>query len=195
MKKKVYTIIAIILIIAAFFAGYSIGKFKFISQSENLNITTLKSELSAISELATYEYTYSDEITETTQLRFADKYDIPFTSNKYTISYDGIIKVGFDFSTLDVALVEDVIEIRLPQSKVLDQYAVDSSIQIVDQKNNILNPFELQDIFDLISKENSRQLSAAEGKGLITLANENAKSIIRDFITKVYGEDTVIRFK
>ena len=192
--KVLKRIVIIILIILAFILGWKLGAAKITKEYNAINAVTLKNELIEINELATYEYTYTDDLEKTSQLKIADKYNIPLTTNSYRICYSGVIKAGIDLNKAEIETEGKTVKIKLPKAGLLDNYVDKDSVIVLDQKNNLIHPIEIQDVFDEIAKENDKHLKTAEDAGLYNFATENAKTLIKKFITNVYGDDAEIKF-
>ncbi len=193
--KFLNMLVILALLVGVFLLGWKLGVSKFTKETSSISIVTLKNELAEISELATYEYTYTDELEKKTQLQVMDKLNVPFTTNSYRICYSGVIKAGFDLSSAEVRCEKNKVIIKLPEVNVLENYTNKDSVIVIDQKDNLLNPIKMQDVFDEITKENNRHLEEAIKQGLYEFATESAKVLIRKFVINVYGTEIDVQFR
>ena len=111
--KKIGYILAGILLISAVGCG----------KKEELPQEELKeSQLQSVCELATLETYYHNTV------RMDDKKQVLWwdTKTQLWIEYSGIVKVGVDFSEVSMKVEGDVIQITIPEAKVLD-YKVDEA--------------------------------------------------------------------
>lgn len=89
---------------------------------DDLEVTSITSEevLQAIGELNTYEATYSGTA-KIEQARQIDDHKIPGTTHTITFAYTGVIKVGYDFSSIEVNVDNSrkIIYVTLPMESFL----------------------------------------------------------------------------
>jgi len=114
--------------------------------------------------------------------------DIPLTQSKYVFSYDGIIKAGLDFESIEVNVndISHTIRVRLPEMKILS-YEIDTdSLEIYDETNSIFTPLSINDVnLSLIDmKEESR--GKAISNGILDNARSNAETLIKGFLAASY---------
>lgn len=70
-----------------------------------------------------------------------------FTKNEVSITYKGIIKVGYDLEKFEYKIEESSkkIYMSLPEGQVTDQYMILDELKF-EQKNNVLNPISIEEI-------------------------------------------------
>ena len=154
-------------------------------ETSHVEITDIHIEhkLEQISELATYSYTYSN-YKEVENTRTLWGMDIPGTKNKLEITYSGVIKAGFDeIPTPEVDETRKQIKFVLPEAKVLDNYIILDELQTTD-KNNIFNPIGSAQVVSYFSEIQEDEQARAIEEGLLTKAEENAKTIIKNFFAE-----------
>ena len=151
---------------------------------ENLKVNDMKVEekLSQIGELATSAFEYSGEktIENTRQMMGVN---IPGTTNRVKLEYNGVIKVGYDISEIVYSVDQDskLIIFDLPMPKVLDNYIKLDGLKCTDN-NNILNPIGSEDIIGYFTEIEAEELKSAIDKGIYQQAEEKLRSIIENYM-------------
>ena len=155
--KKIGYILAGILLISAVGCG----------KKEELPQEELKeSQLQSVCELATLETYYHNTV------RVDDKKQVLWwdTKTQLWIEYSGIVKVGVDFSEVSMKVEGDVIQITIPEAKVLD-YKVDEASLTEDSylvgKSGLFAP-------EISAEKQSDAFAAAEEKIKETAENDKA---------------------
>lgn len=155
--KKIGYILAGILLISAVGCG----------KKEELPQEELKeSQLQSVCELATLETYYHNTV------RMDDKRQVLWwdTKTQLWIEYSGIVKVGVDFSEVSMKVEGDVIQITIPEAKVLD-YKVDEASLTEDSylvgKSGLFAP-------EISAEKQSDAFAAAEEKMKETVENDKA---------------------
>lgn len=85
-------------------------------KTPEISAVVLEGQLSQISELASISYAY------TNMGQFANSNDfygmkVPFTTKKFILTYDGVIKAGIDLSQARVTVDGQGIRVRLPEAQ------------------------------------------------------------------------------
>lgn len=113
---------------------------------------------------------------------------IPFTQSKYIYSYDGKIKVGFDFEKIEVNVdkVGKKITVKLPEPKVISNEIKQDSLQIYDESQNIFTPLKLADVNKAQEEMKEKGLETAINNGIFENAVEHAKLLLEKFLEKTY---------
>ncbi|MDR0234339.1 MAG: DUF4230 domain-containing protein [Zoogloeaceae bacterium] len=164
IKHILLLILAIAIVITVFFfiknSDTESSPF-FESKSERSAHTVLK-EVLPIGEYASLAYHYSTVVKDTTAMDF-NGWTIPFTTSKYIFTYDGIMKLGFDCSKIEIKETPaeagklPVIRILLPPIKVLSHEVIDDSVEVYDQAQSVFNEIKIQNAFN-ITGERKREL-------------------------------------
>lgn len=173
MRKILCKIISVLLALALVFgAGYFVGTqkqkgdtivvdpddddkldLKLPGEKEKREVTVeeVKTKLVELDELATYSGEYTVTLGKDETRYLLDDIAVPITTNSIEITCDGIVKVGYDVSDINVKVDDEKIYISLPESEVLDNYVIWDSIEC-DEENNILNPIEFSQYQELIDE-------------------------------------------
>lgn len=160
---------------------------------ESLKATDVRLEekLSQIGELATSVFEYSGEkVIENTRQMMG--INIPGTTNRVELVYEGVIKVGYDISLIEYQVDEasKLLRFDLPLPQVLDNYIKLDGLQCKDA-NNILNPIGSDDIIGYFADIEEEELKRAVDAGIYRQAEEKLQAIITNFMA-AFPEYTVV---
>ena len=129
-----------------------------------------------------YQYTNKKEISNTREI-FGIK--IPFTTNRVNITYKGIIKAGYNMDEIETKVNNKSknISVKLPKAQVFDNYILHDETKI-EEENNIFNPVHVDSATKYFSEITAQELDKAKSLGLLTKAENKAKSIITNLFTE-----------
>lgn len=77
----------------------------------------------------------------------------------------------------------------MPKSKILDHNIPQETINVLQVKNNLFNSVSFNDYNRFISSEKDVMAETAIGQGILTEADEEAKSIMEAFLNNIPGID------
>ena len=187
--KKIGYILAGILLISAVGCG----------KKEELPQEELKeSQLQSVCELATLETYYHNTV------RMDDKKQVLWwdTKTQLWIEYSGIVKVGVDFSEVSMKVEGDVIQITIPEAKVLD-YKVDEASLTEDSylvgKSGLFAPessAEKQSDAFAAAEEKMKE-TAENDKALLLQARQRAETLLEEYarnIGELQGKEYQVEF-
>ena len=145
------------------------------------------SRIKRIAELATYECYYHNVAA------FEDPgYNFVFKigNKKVWIEYTGIVKIGIDASKIFIKETENnVVDISLPNSEIIDSSIVKNSIREPLIENGILAAITAEDKVEAMAAAQKNMVeTASQNHKLIEQSNERAKALIENFI-KAVGEN------
>lgn len=151
-------------------------------------ITTdlISQRLNGIQELATVEYYYTNMGQYENQLDFYG-WKVPFTTKRFILSYDAVIKAGVDLSALDVRVTDDTITITLPEPKILSHEIPEDSIQVFDETHNIFNPIRISDYTGFTRDQKALLEERAIENGLLDKASEQACTVVENLLELLPG--------
>ena len=187
--KKIGYILAGILLISAVGCG----------KKEELPQEELKeSQLQSVCELATLETYYHNTV------RMDDKKQVLWwdTKTQLWIEYSGIVKVGVDFSEVSMKVEGDVIQITIPEAKVLD-YKVDEASLTEDSylvgKSGLLAPeISAEKQSDAFAAAEEKMKETAENdKALLLQARQRAETLLEEYarnIGELQGKEYQVEF-
>lgn len=139
----------------------------------------LEGELGEISELATYEYLFTDS-THFSDSKQIKNWNIPFTKKSFTMKWDGIIKAGVNLDQIKIEVHEEQkkILVILPKAEILSYDTDENSVEVLDEKSNLFNPIKVSDKVNVDAKLEEAMKARAIENGLLEKAQENAEKTI-----------------
>ncbi|MBR5229849.1 MAG: DUF4230 domain-containing protein [Firmicutes bacterium] len=185
--KLVQLIIILIVILAMFIGiGYVFGRADR-DKKEEISEVTLQGQIESISQLATVSYNYTDlGQYESSKEFYGTK--VPFTTSKFILTYDGIIKAGIDMKDAQVSIEEKKIVVALPKAQILSHEIDETSMHVFDEKKSVFNPFTVEDYAAFYSDQKARVESKAIDKGLLNEAQSQGEKAIRGLIEPLLEE-------
>ena len=162
-------------------------------ENDIITVTVIEEKLDEIAELATAVFDYSGILTKDNYREFfKTDINIPFTKNEVSITYKGIIKVGYDLEDFEYKIEESSkkIYMSLPEVQVTDQYMILDELKF-EQKNNVLNPISIEEINKYLVDVQKEELVRAEEEGIYKLAEEKIQGIIENYFSEFEGYEVV----
>ncbi len=161
------------------------------SEESSIDVVEVQAQLTEISYLTTAEYNY------TTMSQYEDYtefygYKIPFTTNKFIISFDGTILAGTDLAEAVVEESEGVITVTLQHCEIISHEIDFDNMQIIDETYSVFNKLVISDYTAFQQEQSSVMETKAIDSGLLEKADENAESFITLFLTSAYPEAEVV---
>ena len=167
-------------------AGYLLGRVDR-EQEPEISEVTLQEQIEAISELATVSYNYTDlGQYESSKEFYGTK--LPFTTSKFILTYDGIIKAGINMEGVQVRIEGQQIIVVLPKATILSHEIDESSMKVFDEKTSLFNPFTVEDYAGFYADQKARVENKALDKGLLTEAQDQGEKTIRSLIEPLLEE-------
>ncbi|MGN0718220.1 MAG: DUF4230 domain-containing protein [Anaerovoracaceae bacterium] len=168
--------------------GWLLGKTSGGGSRENVEISAivLQNKISAMSELAVVTYTY----TELGQYESSKEFygvKMPFTTNRFLLTYDGVIKAGIDMTEVKVDVDQSVktVTVTLPQAEILSHEIDEDSVKIYDEKTSIFNAFTIEDYTSFYADQKKTVEKKARDKGLMSEAQTQAENAVRQLLDPV----------
>ena len=193
-------VIGLVVLVIVFVIAFLIGK-GISGKDDEAIVTTeteitgnlLKESLADIGEFATQEYYFTEVETYDSSKKIKD-FDIPFTKSRFVYSYDGLIKAGIDFTGVEVDKndLTKVITVTLPKSKVLSSEIDEGSFQVYDEDQSIFNQISISNFNDANADLKARAEEKAIKRGLLDKADENAKVLIKNFLSSFDIDDYTV---
>lgn len=148
-----------------------------------IDLDLLRSEIVNIGELATVEYLFTDaaRFSDTRQIK---NWSIPFTEKSFTLKWDGVIKVGVILEKVSFNVNEDdkIITVTIPEAQILSYEIDESSVEILDEKDNIFNSISVDDKIAFDESTKAAMIERAIENGILDKAQKNAQVIIKNII-------------
>lgn len=113
---------------------------------------------------------------------------VPLTNSKYIYSYDGNIKVGFNFEKIEVNTDESkkLIQVRIPAPIVMSVDVDEHSMKIYHQAGNIFTPLDLNEVGESREKLKEEVLQTAKDNGIFEKAEDNLKLLLTGFLSGTF---------
>lgn len=188
LSKKAINIIIVVVICSVVLGGIGLGLRTYFSVQSK----TTKLKFEDIGELATQvAYTTNVNVENKDQKFLWTSLSIPFTQSKYVFSYGTIIKAGIDFEAIDYDVNESskVINVQLPEVKVLSTEIDLDSLEVYLEDESIFTQIKLEDQNESMIELKDQAQQDAIANGLLDNAEENAKMLITGFFAGVYDLD------
>lgn len=173
-------VLAGLLILAAIVAVI-IG-IKKVAFSEN---QTTKIGFENIGELAT-QSSYCTQVNVTDSSKKLFGASIPFTNSKYIYGYGITIKAGYDFNEIDWNEKGNIIEVKLPEVKILSSEIDQDSFKVYHEDESVFNQVTLEENNEALTKLKEQAQTDAIESGLFENARDNAETILTSFFGNVY---------
>ncbi|MGO5211148.1 DUF4230 domain-containing protein [Olsenella umbonata] len=210
-NKVLFLVVAIVLVVLGANVGYRIGAAINTSKSQEssrearnervFTVDAVFEQIRAQNTLvcASQQYDLYQKV-ETSNRDLLDKFNLPFTRNRYYLRYVGTIQAGVDLKTATIVR-KDVDKSGKPQSVVveLDAPKIISNTpdmdktDIYDEENNIFNPIDPKSVVELekTCKEESDK-NAVKG-GLIDQAKVFAQQNIQTMLRGTFGSKVKVK--
>lgn len=111
---------------------------------------------------------------------------IPFTNSKYIYSYGITIKAGYDFNEIDWNEKGNIIEVKLPEVKILSSEIDQDSFKVYHEDESVFNQVTLEENNEVLTKLKEQAQTDAIERGLFENARDNAETILTSFFGNVY---------
>lgn len=165
-----------------------------IGEQKELSAVVLQNRLTAISELASVTYAY------TNMAQFESSNDfygmtLPFTTKSFILTYDGEIKAGVDLSQAQVDLSGTAVTVTLPEAEILSHAIDESSVEVFDEKTSIFNPFTVEDFTAFRQDQQKEMEERAVEEGLLEDAAEQARRSVVALLSAALPEEYTLEVK
>lgn len=141
----------------------------------------LEERLQSVQKLVSTEYYYTQMGSFEEQRDFYG-WNIPFTTKRFIVSYDGVIKAGVDLSQVKVEVGEGRVTVTLPPAAIISHEIPEDSIKVLDESNNVLNPIRIEDYTDFTQAQKQEMEEQAIGNGLLDIAKGKAVDAVTTFL-------------
>lgn len=168
--------------------GVFLGKASENGETEKVSAVLIQDKISEINELATITYAY----TELGQYENSKEFygaKVPFTTSKFILTYDGIIKAGIDLSQATVEIKDKIVKIVLPEAEVLSHEILEDSVKVFDEKKSIFNPFTVKDYTKFYADQKKKAEEKAKANGIIDEASVQAADAIEKLIEPILEKE------
>lgn len=189
MKSKFKTtIIIIVLVLALVACAFLLGR-KSMQKSQNIDLIVTDFGFKDIGELSTAEFVFTmvEEYTGDPVKVF--DITLPFTTPKLTYSVEGSVKAGINFASIEVQTVGNQITLLMPLAHLTGVNVDMSSLKVFEETKGIFNSVKVKDTASAVLELEAKAKNLAIEKGLITKAQENANTMVKEMVEEVVGSD------
>ena len=161
---------------------------KIMEVEKTITAEMIRDGLQEMGLLVTEEY-YFTEVVSFTSIKKWFSVELGITESSYLASYDGVVTAGLDFSRIRVTRDEEdgTVTVVMPKAEILNVDIDPESFQLHSERTGLGNPLSIQDFnASLVELERTAKAKAME-RGLLEKADENARTVIRNFISGMLG--------
>lgn len=204
-NKVLFIVVAIALLALGAFAGYKIeSAISSINSQPNgadtskVRVTTIDAVFEQVKAqntlvCASQQYDLYKKY-ETSNRDLLNKFDLPFTRNRYYLRYVGTIQAGVDLRTAKIVR-KDVdksgkpksVVVELDAPKIISNTPDTKKTKIYDRENNVFNPIDPESALDLEKACIEQSSANAEKDGLIDQAKVFAQQNIQTMLRGSFG--------
>ena len=147
--------------------------------------TTILEGIEKVKELATIRRRFQSIVSFSEGVKIPGlNMNIPGTTRKFMMKYDGVIVCGCDLSQVKISESYDgnKVKIMLPHSKILDSYPDMNSFEVFDQSAGIFTSVKLEDQNREIKSDIDKVKETELQNGILLQADENVKNILSSVV-------------
>lgn len=163
-----------------------------------LTVEHVREVVMPAAELTTTKYYYTDaDIYENYKEAFGIK--IPFTTDEVVFTYDGVISVGIDLSSVSYEIDNDakLISVKLPELRIMANEIDASSFEypyIFDSVFNDTNMGDYTHLIDQLKQQKEQEIMANDR--FLQQARDNTRTVIARFLTAAeLTKDYTVEFR
>ncbi len=196
IKKKNMALVILVLVLTLVI-GYLLGIClpdlinPQIEEENALDVTVLEEDIHSIKELVSVEYSYTNMARYENHNEFYGV-KIPFTTNKFIVTFDGVIKAGIDLQKAVVKLTEDSIVIYLPKAEILAHTIDFDSLEVSDESYSLFNKLEIRDYSAFTADQQAGIEVKAIEKGILETAESNIKNYLTSYLNMIDGNREIV---
>jgi len=195
---RITIVLVILLIAAAAFIGFLLGKPKSDGSSgittpkQEINIHHAVMEILPTAEFISLHYRYTSVIKDASSIEIFG-FSIPGTEKRMLAMIDGAIKLGIHCKNIDIDTTRtDTLFMKFPPIKIISHELYPESVEVYDEKNGIFNKYRAKDHFALEAKLKSEtELDVRANRDIIFQAKDATEYAFRSFLKKLPALDTV----
>lgn len=143
--------------------------------------TTILEGIEKVRELATIRRRFQSIVSFSEGVKIPGlNMNIPGTTRKFIMKYDGVIVCGCDLSQVQVSERYDTNKVRitLPHSKILDSYPDINSFEVYDQSAGIFTSVKLEDQNREVNSDIEKVKATELQNGILEQADDTVRNIL-----------------
>ena len=167
---------------------------KLVEVKKEVTAEEIRSGLNDMGVLLTQEYYFTD-VLHYSSIKTLFHIELGITESSYLASYDGVVSAGVDFTRISVQKDANGFTVSMPHAEVVAVDIAPESFTLYSEKTGLGNPVSIEDFnASVVELERSAREKALD-RGLLDKADENARALIRNFISELTdGAPVVFRY-
>lgn len=168
-------------------------------EQNHIKVDTIREELNKISKYSAYELNYTSVIKVSDKNKFMGL-DIPLTGNFFIATVDGKMNIGINAENLEISTSTDKkgnitqVALSVPHSEILDNYTIQESLEIYDERNNFFNPIKVTDYNELIVEAEEKEKQKVLNSDVLKNSDETVKNLLTCHLQAMFGDDVKIKY-
>ena len=171
---------------------------RIVEVERTVTASMLREGLSDVGKLVTQEYSFTEVISHSTMLNlnldmklFQINEPLPITESSFLASFDGVVTAGVDFTRVEVEKDEEnrTVTVKLPPAEIFYVNIDPESFQLYDEKKGLGTHIGVEDYNNAFLQLENTAADKAEARGILEKAEENAQTVVRNFIRSVLGQE------
>lgn len=157
---------------------------KLVTVEKEISLEEIRSGLNDMGTLLTAEY-YFTQVIDFSSVKTLFSIELGITETSYVASYDGVVTAGVDFNAIRLARDEEkgVVTVLMPAAQIVNVDIDPQSFRLYSEKSGLGNPLSPTDFnASVVELEQTARLKATQ-RGILDRANENARQIVRNFVS------------
>ena len=177
---------------------------RIVEVERTVTASMLQEGLSDVGRLITQEYFFTEVISHSTMLSlnldlkiFQINEPLPITESSFLASFDGVVTAGVDFTRIAVEKDEEArtVTVKLPPAEIFHVDIDPESFQLYDEKKGLGTQIGVEDYNNAFIQLENTAADKAEARGILEKAEENARTVVLNFIHSILGpEDYTVVF-
>lgn len=158
---------------------------KIVEVEKEITAEMIEDGLNDMGVLLTEEYYFTEVVSFSSIKKFlSTEIKLPFTETAYLAGYSGVVNAGIDFSAVTVEKDEGTkrISVHIPKAEIQNIDIDPDSFELYSEKVGLGNPLSVEDFNNSLIELESTAAEKAVGRGLLDRADENAKTLIENFV-------------
>lgn len=171
---------------------------RIVEVERTVTASMLREGLNDVGRLVTQEYFFTEVISYSTMLNlnldlklFQINEPLPMSESSFLASFDGVVTAGVDFTRIEVEKDEESrsVTVKLPPAEIFYVDIDPESFQLYDEKKGLGTHIGVEDYNNAFIQLENTAADKAEARGILEKADENARSVVSNFIRSILGRE------
>lgn len=166
-------------------------------QKEQVSTDAIREELKEISKYSAYEFDYTSILYYSDPNKIKNM-DIPFTNTTYIATIEGTMNIGIEGDYVEFTTEKDEngnitkITIKVPKSRILDNYTDSSTLKEYEYKKGAFNPIEPSEVTELRTNAENKEADKVNNSDILQKSDERIEHLLKSNIRAFLGDDVEI---